>query len=372
MAWKLSVLQTYSDFSRGYHYRTTLTSTVTAGDMVAVAKTNSQLYLQKGDILKLGPSSHSNNLGKSEFLRVSLVNGTSITFVDSLTYDYASGDVIEGVGHAIAEDWAVPFDADAGSFTFQGIAPKGGVAGEVQPGYLGATNVQRIKKSAGSSGSVRYRLQTRTQLLSSSIYRLVAYLKTSNDYSGYATFRVYDGVGYPAYFVLSNTLNYWVQFSGVGATSFDLNGALYLIEFRFNYDNSFTYLFIGGIYLTHALMTEGEASGVYTFPENPVSVGRSDDTKDSSSASQYLSVDTYSGSLDAMPSRTYSLSFVDADVDFVRQLEILQYWQDQGYLMLLESDISSEKPLVGFMDYKPSFSHWDMNRINVDFIFRGV
>jgi hypothetical protein len=286
-----------------------------------------------GDIVRLGPSTASANPGAEEYKRAETSTqnfGTinSVGFValggSGTIYAYNEGDPISIVGTGMPEGW---------DYGYWGIVyqPDDAVFKTIHsqfPGYKHKTNNQVISSptyytGGGSDGTHIFQTYLRDyHNLNGVVYR-IGVIK-----------RIYDKVG------ASNFVFAWVG------------------------------LELGMCYLTHASMTSGEAAGVYTISENPVSYISTIDHKDSLEKTEISQI--YKGNLSSKPLRQWNISYKECPLSFIQDLEVLQRFQNQGYLLMFEPDAPGEYPIFGMMDFKYSFPHWDDTLCDVDFIFKGV
>ncbi len=378
MSWKLSVASKVPRFNIGYNFATTLNVDITSGAVAASVNSDAIYRLLPGDIVKIGPSTTVGSEGLFEFGKVASISGSNITFDANLTYDYKSGDSLTGVGSASAEGWDVFNNLDVPtSIRFRGISVKDDADGLIQKGYLNNFGAQYIEKDTGaSSGSLHYHTDLKESLLRNVTYRLGAYMKNSNvtlNSCLLILFNAHTTLGADTIISIdtANSYSSYTKVEGTGAETSDPLQTFARISIFFDTTSFFDYWATDFVYLTHASMTDGSGAGVYTFPENPDNVNRADKTRTTDiKALQNYFIDI--GGLDETNIKTYRLRFNRGSKSFLKNLQILQYFQNLGSALMLESDVATEKPIIGFMDFKWRYDFWDLTQPSIDLIFTGI
>ena len=377
MSWKISVALPVPPFNRQKKVSTTLLAGVTTGAVITTNDTSIFYKLLPGDIVKIGPSSYAGSEGKYEYGKASSIAAGSITLIDNLINDYSSTDKVEVYSSAIASGWNYFSSYDNNDIEFW-IAAKDGITGSIQQGYLNNFGAQYMRKDTGdTSGFLSIYSNIPYNLERNYTYRLGGYYKTNSITNPDIALRLFqdDSSFYSGYLInltSSSGSTPWVKLEGVATTSLITpTKEPAMIQIQHPYDVFGGYYAYDCIYLTHAMNTDGEASGAYTIPINPNSVIRLDKSHLKKIRAQYGKEITY-GPLLENQMRGYGLKFNLGNKTMIANLSKLLYFQNLGFKLMLESDISSELPLFGFMNYRVRYVHWDKNVIAIDLSFVGV
>lgn len=379
MAWKLSVVAFLPNLQRGTDYHTITSSTVAAAQaVIPISGTEAPRYWLKGDVIKIGPSTNSANRSRFEYKKVLTTSATQITVDSNLAYAYGSGDPVNGVGSGLPQGWRYLAQGGDGLVSVLGFRSKAGLDGASYGGYLNNTHALWFNVTKGSVIGNSVVMDVKEQFFYPSMtvngpdiqYRSgVYYWMTGATGSATLEFGRNNSVNDIGVSFLTTTLDQWVKGEGVNQIEALASGHWYRIFFPATLSVSGRFG-IGLIYLTHASLTSAEASGVYSFPVNPVSV--TELIEDRVTVVRTVARTIQANNFEVSNARGYRLRFVDVNEAMLRQLEVLQYWQDQNNLLMLESDITGDRPVFGFMDYSYSFSSWDTTKAELDFRFRGI
>jgi hypothetical protein len=380
MSWKISVADYIPSFSIAARRLTTVDSTYTAGATIYFADAEDSYYFQQNDIFKIGPSTHSNNVGAIDYLMIKTITkdtGRSIVTLDAVSvYDFNAGDPIEGIGNSLPAGWYWDSGAAGDSvFTFRGTAARWGAAGGVLTGLGGESSSFWYTKAVGSTSYNYINYFADNTLLAGITYRLGIYYNNPAYSGGLYVLNLNESSSTSSLATANlafSTSSVWVKAEDTG-TWLTGDFGRYILGFAWHYTSSIT---IGGldcIYLTHASLTSGDSAGVYTIPKDPLSVSRAD--VDRSRLTSFAGgKKTYYNSLQVNTARGYRIVWENATATMIRELEIMQYWQDSGYMLMLESDLDDlgDRPIFGFMDYSLHMSHWDEDRLTLNMNFVGI
>jgi hypothetical protein len=380
MSWKLSVVEDVSFFLRGSQYDNTLSAAVAVGASTASLHGESlPSYAGQGDIVKLGPSTNTANLGATDQVRIistSPLTPTVFTFSPVTTYAYAHGDSVSCCGSRLSDGWSHDSTIDgAGNYHKGDILSVGGIkvgsTGNCLAGYMHSTSGQFWTINAQVTGSTNQLTRNLNRpLLSGVVYRLGGYfLQTGFTGTGFTL--GLSGATSRGTVTLQSNYATWTN-REVLCTAWpynDYTSASIIVKNVTTAENG--YIGMDLVYLTHASMSNGQAAGVYSFTKDPSAIS---DVEVSREITSKLSsdFDLFGHSLLSLSPRGYSLVFDTADETMVNQLERFQYWQGLGYPLMLESDITGMKPTIGFMDFDIRYESWDPNILTVNLVFKGV
>lgn len=374
MAWKLSVAERIPQFKRGRRVDTTLTGAVgPSATVLSLNTTGLDRIFSIGDIVRLGPSSNASFLGRTESRRVLSATTSTLTLSSGLVNAYSVGDKIVGTGMLVADGWlATTYNSPNFTLTSRGLAVKAGATGIPEYGYANILDYISFAKTAGTTGTAALTWMSKDVLLASVPYRGGVVVRKTG-YSGPAPVTLFsmDSVQNDNTMYVSTSGGVdgtWYAFEGINSCSVDVTGA-FGIQFQWSATTAFTKFDIGLVYLTHASGTDGMSAGVYSFPEDPVAVQSILRSRSKVDDLDYGSIQI--GSFENTPLREYRLTFDSVDATFVRNLEMFEYWQQQGCRLMLESDAAYEVPLFGYMTFDWQYSHWDDNILTVSMSFVG-
>ena len=381
MSWKISVAEYLPPMDRPRTKDTTFYNPVSAGaTTIDLTGTDAFWYATTNDIIKLGPSSSSANRGAVEYVRVKTrTKGTGLTNIiltTALTYAYASGDSISHTTAALPEGWIYKTSSSGtGYLDFHGHNPILKDTGKLS-GFSGNSGMSYTLTSGGTGAHYLDNLINR-KLIRGCTHRLGCYINSpGSNNSGVASMILYND--YAAATIISVSIvathSVWTKKEATGTWLTGANGmrtdSRIYIAFDANHATTLTQL--DCVYLTHAQLTDGYASGVYTIPTNPIEV----DAQINGRVSIINDFDSYQqvglNSISTEPMRGYRLIWDDANEVFLRNLEVLSYWQDRGFDLMLEGDFAPNlRPVFGKMQYGLSYPSWDPNRVTVTMEFEG-
>lgn len=376
MGWKLSVAEKIPQFFTGVNWESTLDGDVTSGAAVTTDDYEQKSYILVGDIVKIGPSSHSNNPGKFEYKRVYSIANYVITFDSDLTYDYADEDHISAVGHSVGNNWYWSNSGYEAEIYYYGINSMDSDNNyQIREGFLANNNALWVAQTGTASGGTVWNsliYNFNKPVLSGVTYRVGCYnlVEGFSGISSYIRLSFASSSSTHAYVDLGASASSWTKMEGTGVgSSSDFSNSFVALSFR--KDCTFTLAGYDCIYITHAHNTSGQSNGYYEFSIDPSDIKEMfDDNISNSSGLNYN--DFYVSNLNYRRNRGYSLRFDKANSTILKQLHILQYWQDCGNLLMLESDISGDRPIFGYMKFNWSYLSWDTSVISLDLIFEGV
>lgn len=370
MAWKLSVVEMAPDFSRGMQFAHTFNGTRAGGSStIPISSDAAQLNWIDGDTIKLGPSTHADNPGSFEHRRVTLVTSSLVYLSEPITYSYSNGDPIVGVGSGTPEGWYVVPAATISPLKMYGLTGKQGSSGTPVKGFNSPTSWQMVRGS-GMTSNTSFFFTPHRSILHNLMYRLGGYYKQTGVGGTAAVLRVETGGSLLTYTFSSNQSS-WTNFSSSGTLIHSMTAQPYIRLVL--YANSTATLFgLDCIYLTHASLVNGASNGVYSIPVDPISVQEIEKGYGKSSFMKFGEGFDIS-SLNSQTSRSVRLRFIDADVTFLKNLEVFSYWQNLGYMLMLEPEaIDNLRPIFGYIDFNHTFVHWDENRLSIDLVFKGI
>lgn len=373
MSWKLSVCDDFiPPQTQGTEQTLALTSSMAVN--ATVIPTSSGSLFMKGDIITLGPSSNVTNVGATEQVTVVSVSSGNITIEVGISYAYASGDQVYGVGSALAQGWIIDSVKANGNnvVTPLGVHQKSNSNYVILDGVGGADFVaQYFSAATGSSGSFGkiYKRKLNRKPIAQLEHRIGCYYRMPSG-SGTIEAGVMSsaGTGYIAGANLSTVVSAWTKVETVQLGIYDTMGEEWHYFLRFDINCSTPLFGIDCPYVTHALLTSGQSYGVYSLP-NPSYVSPMIDEPGYRNKSRYS---IYNNSLNSLKLRGYDLTFEDADELLLKNLEVLTYWQNSGYTLMFESDIAGERPIFGYLDYDMRFVSWDDTLTQVTLQFRGI
>ena len=370
MAWKLSVVEMAPDFSRGAQFTTKFSGAYSSGGVYPpINSETAKLHWLKGDILKLGPSNHANNPGACEQVKTIAVNDYNLYISSPLSYSYASGDDIFGIGNGIPEGWQTIMASSSEKVHMYGLTGKLGTPGTPMKGYNSPTSWQQ-KRDSGIGTVCYFKYVPHRLILSSITYRLGSYAKQTGK-GGTNPWLGLSGVAAPPVTSFYANFPYWYKLENSATPYFTFANHPYL-ELNFPANSYCTLFAVDCIYLTHASLISGAANGVYSIPVNPVSVQEIEKGYGKQYIARYgQNIDF--GSLQSQTARSIRLVFDDADTTFLKNLEVFSYWQNLGYMLMLEPEaIDNLRPIFGYIDFNYLFPHWDESRLTIDLVFKGV
>lgn len=370
MAWKLSVVEMAPDFSRGAQFTTKFNGAYGSGGVYPPINSEvAKLHWLKGDILKLGPSNHVNNPGACEQVKIIAVNDMNLMISSPLSYSYASGDDIFGVGSGIPEGWQVGMASYSEKVHMFGLAGKEGALGTPVKGFNSPTSWQQKRDSGIGSVCIFYYVPHR-RFLSNITYRLGFYYKQTGKQGNSPFIQLSDG-GSIAYYYLDSNYSTWTYVSVNGSLVSGNTNPPY-IRYVFPANGYCTLIGVDCIHATHASLISGATNGVYSIPVNPVSVQEIEKGYGKQYVARYgQNIDF--GSLQSQTARSIRLVFDDADTTFLKNLEVFSYWQNLGYMLMLEPEaVDNTRPIFGYIDFNYLFPHWDENRLTIDLVFKGI
>ena len=343
---------------------TTLSGNYTSGLTLNVNTTTPALnsIFKAGDRISIGPSSDADDEGQVETRIIAGVSTNTFTLRtgEALTYDYSSGDDVWGYGSALAGGWT-PTNLTPGGIDIQGYDD----------------NYSQKISSASTDGTLYQNFAV--NLRASTYYRAGLYYITSGIATSDLLLKVYDGA--------SNFINATVAtadqatfalFTAVGQCGASPSGGYYMIYMDFDSPDNFT-AYIDCIFLEHATDTDDEASGVYTFDEQP-DMGTTRYRQRPFYKSETLANNTMrwfdpTGTGSKATKWEFSCHFTYAAKAFLDQLLILKRWQDDGNLLTFHPNTDSIPPvLIGrmevFEDTEIGEPMWNKDIVSFGFIFR--
>lgn len=361
---------------------TTVNATYTSGTSLTTADSDLRHKFLLGEIIKIGPSNHANNPGASEYAKITAVSGTGvITLEAALNNDYAVGDHIEGFTHSLASGWEYSSTLDVGVYYNMKNMVKLGGTGLLIGGYNRSFTGHSIYKYNGdSSGYLYIYSKLGLPLINGITYRLGGWFKNSSFSGTVANLKLFPNSssftsGEEITVDLANSYSTWTEVDELMISAYtgnDDNNAMISLEFR--YDTTFDYFSFDSLFLTHTKGLDNAANGVYIIQQDPISVDESIDFNKIEKLQAEFQKSIYYGRLKTQNEHKIHLGFIDATYEFIKNLEMLTYWQNIGGITVLEStDTDLMKPMFGFIDYNLTYPHWDnSNLIGLDLYFVGV
>lgn len=396
MSWKLAVAEYLPPFDISQQHTTTLDAAVTAAASTFYLSSAADFfYVRQGDILLLGPSTHADNPGVTEYVRVKTTSqntgsGNTTIGLDtaSVQYAYSSGDPVQAVGSGVPQGWQIDWPATGDSvIAFMGNNPRFYEASNLfASGFYSPTGMW-IYKNAGTTGWHYMSYYLNGPLLNNVYYRLGIYVNSIDTFGGTTgpcLFRVWNGDdAAPKIETIGNAFtNGWTKFENVDqwnvSTTYDdfTRDKIYL---AWDYTLACPLMGFDCPYLTHASLTDSASSGCYTIPTNPtggIQIEYSDrSSRISMGDNMFLS---HTPATYETP-KTVRLRWDDVSPTVLRNLEILQWWNARGNYLLLEQDtpgvynahLDLQRPLIGNMEFTISYEAWDTDLITVDMTFTG-
>jgi len=315
-----------------------------------------------GDVVRLGPSTHTSNIGATESVRVTALGSATFSIIPSLTYYYSNGDPLAGVGSLFPGEWG---HANVDYSFFQNSIGAG--IDDNYAFYCTKSSSPAINPIVYFSWqAVASNPGRQPFYIPSTYYRWGCYMKASA-LSG--TIQLNNAnLNASAVITLSQQAS-WTEVTDTrqsSSTAVFPNAYLY-----FDDTSTCTDLAIDHLFCSHAVGSADATSGIYTFDELP------DFGSISVNIPNRIKVEVYnSGSLIGNSAsgddEKYEVvaNFANASQTFVNELQNMKRWQDKGNRLLLKTHLPSFPPyLVGRMSMFGKKDSWDLNRSSFTFKF---
>lgn len=257
--------------------------------------------LLSGDLVEIGPSGNTTNKGVKEVLTVQSATSNTITFTTVLSNAYLAGDIVKGIGRALAGGWY-----PVNELSLQGIhnyPPKPYTTPHQLYDYLGGMTYQKVSASTediGTAGvSKEFTLATKLAssqeqayrpIMPSTTYRVGIYFKVEKNSSGIwedeenpndgLVIEVTDGESsfinsLAANFtttLVSDSTDNWHLATTIGTTGVfsSYESQTMALKLRLQKPENLIVNNIAGasynsVFLEHAKLSDGSSNGVYWF-----------------------------------------------------------------------------------------------------------
>lgn len=372
-AWHIGVYHPVSNRSCRYPCRrsTTLNGAVSAGasSITLSAMTNgtdsTSFYPQHiwapGDIVKLGPSTHADNLGKEENIRIVSCSTHTLTTTPVTTYSYSSGDPVGGVGSLFPGEWS---HYDSGhQYSVHLINSIGEGYDDNQALYMTKVDGNAIYIYCGwYNGGGRGKMYIPSKVYFHSLFYKATALSGSIHFD-------FAQLSASATHTLSDTSSVWTEASGAH-TSYSTKKTAFPYLFL-NFNATCTALAVDCITICHAIGSTDEASGIYTFSDLPEAGSI---VQYSVNKNKLVAFDSnkYVGNSAAGDDIKYAVSakFTDVPTTLWDELAIFKHWQDKGNLLCLRTHLPSLPPyMIGRLTVSGKKQSWDLNRCDLTLSF---
>lgn len=350
-----------------------------------------------GDKLTIGPSTHADNVGAKQELTVSSIASAlnSITFTENIIYSFSAGDPITGYGTYFPDAWDVQLSTNTTVTPYNLYRLNNINETEIDNG-VDDMYAWKMKTARTASGYSDYKLKqtlSAGSLIPSVIYNLGGFYKIDYWVNKIASIcdviisntALTNVLITSSNFItgLSGVVTEWTEFSKLASsnsfTQSQLDAMVIMIELYSLSPTSLNYitLWLDSLYLEHAKGTSGAASGVYTFTDYPTA-GSQKWKRTSFQRSNTLadgSEKVYNANGRRSSKWEFSCEFENVSDTFLRQLRILEHWQNAGNKLVFHTneDPNTIHPpvMVGYLDI-PSDDQllWSLSKVSFPMTFR--
>jgi len=306
-------------------------------------------FVRSGDKILLGPSTATGYEGANEYVTITSVTSTTMSFRTQTTFQYADNDPITGIGTNTAGSWMPDDDTNQvmGGITRHSLHSLTTLDG------VGTRYSQQFSNNETTTHHLTYNLN-KDDFLPNIPFRTGCYYQYygSPADSGQCQIQVRaSGSAFITETITSTNVITWTEYNSAVAKTPSSHNDDWLIRPGITSVTSGTgYLNITAIYLEHAAGTSGESSGAYTFPEYCDSNSRKFKWLRGSSfyrtVNQTLKTNDFTGLKDGAKKAMISASFSDVSNTFRDYLEVLLDWQLRGKYLILHHDIPSAPPNI--------------------------
>lgn len=395
---KLSVVYDIPRLDIPYTLKTSFQSSHLVSDNEIFTNNDyASIILNVGDVVKLGPSTHSDNFGAVEYVTVkqkySLYdNWLGFYTVNNTVYKYNQDDPIEAVGTGIPDGWSVDYYIDIATdapISTSGILSRDQSASNKilvpAPGDRGfyCPKFWHDQSTMGTGKYWNFYYKFPKNLVTGVVHRIGAWYncKYTGSVGPSLSLLQNSGEGSIASFQFTNSISDYfttalTSSAGPSQDQHDHTPMIMVLFYPLYYSID-TVCKVGFIFVSHATGTSGEAAGAYTIPYTPMSIKSQKLDLSSMSVSRYnpqkMQIADTGGR--RLP-KQWDFSFEATDEDFIRNLDTLLRWQDLGWKLMLEPEVDPNGDPgydieIGYMTYSIGYDFWDLTRPNVYLTFRG-
>lgn len=333
-----------------------------------------------GDLVTIGSSTYSGYEGKIEVRTVVSVEAIAGQFfkiyvTPALINRYAEGDLVVLTGGRVGKGW---YNYSSDDLIAHSIDSK--FYNKEAVGYDRDISSQRLIKIGGAAG-YSFIYWFNDKLIPYQIYRLIGYYRLDGWAGANPTIQIYNNM----YSILSQILYERIEgykIDALSSSSGPLDNNCPFIYIETSSSTSFESLDFDLFTLGHAVYTSTSALGCIVFPKDPLEMPLCSisnyNRKPYMSANKGIILDRAVG----YTNKEFTLSFTtEVDSTFLRDLEILNFWMQQGNQISLEHDFDSGMSssiadaippiLVGYFAYSINYSFWNLSKPIIDFTFIG-